>query len=516
MFEVRLIMNRKQYVYKNVIAKWIGIFVITFLQFAARKIFIIYFSDELLGLSGLLQSVIAMLGLLELGVGSAIYYSLYEPLANNDNKKTSAIMKLYGKIYNFIGLIVLIIGLFLMPFLSRFVESNLSLKTIRISYIILLTDTVLSYFLAYRRNIFNADQREYFCTNIDTVTSIFANITQILLTVLTHNYYFYLFGKIFWTILANVIIYFSSSRQYDYLKERNNYHLSDEYLKQFKNNVKTLCICNISSYLVFSTDNLLISTYINIGSVFIYSNYNIIIGTVNKIFHNIFNSTQSSVGNYVVLNDKDKTYSLFENMFFMNFFITCFTSVAMLTMFNVFIKIWLGQRYVWPLHIVSVLVLNNYLRYINQTQSVFRNAIGLYNPYKFYKFWGFVEGIVNLVVSIVLINIFEKEPILGVFLGTTVSTITVFTFSGSHALFKYYFGIDKFPNYIIKYLKYLSLTICYCFICIMLQKVFFTNIDFLNLIIASFIALIIPNVFNILIFKNTSNYTFLKSIFKNR
>lgn len=507
-------MSRRQYIYKNVIAKWIGIFVVTFLQFVARKIFVVYFSDELLGLSGLLQSVIAMLGLLELGVGSAIYYSLYEPLANNDEKKTSAIMKLYGKIYNIIGLIVLTIGLLLMPFLSRFVDTDLSTKTIRISYMILLSDTVLSYFLAYRRNIFNADQREYFCTNVDTVASVCANLTQIFLTVLTHNYYLYLFGKIFWTIIANIAIYFSSSKEYNFLKEKSNYHLSKEYLKQFKSNVKTLCICNISSYLVFSTDNLLISTYINIGSVFIYSNYNIIISAVNKIFHNIFNSAQSSVGNYVVLNDKEKTYSLFEDMFFMNFFITCFTSVAMLSMFNIFIKIWLGQRYVWPIHIVAVLVLNNYLRYINQTQSVFRNAIGLYNPYRFYKYWGFVEGIINLLVSIMLIKLFNNEPILGVFLGTTISTITIFTFTGSHALFKYYFGIDKFLNYLIKYFKYLVLTICYSFVCVMLQNVLFTSNDFLNFVLATFIALIVPIGFNILIFKRTSNFTFLKSIFK--
>lgn len=509
-------MGRRQYIFKNIIAKWIGIFVVTILQFIARRVFIIYFSNELLGLSGLLQSVIAMLGLLELGVGSAIYYSLYEPLANGDNEKTSAIMRLYGKIYNLIGLAVLFIGLLLMPFLSKFVETNLSIKTIRISYAILLSDTVLSYFLAYRRNIFNADQREYVCTNIDTVSSVCANLTQIILTVLTHNYYLYLIGKVFWTVLANFVIYFSSSHQYPSLRSKSEYHLSNEYLKRFKDNVRTLCICNISTYLVFSTDNLLISKFINVGSVFIYSNYSLIIGTVNKLFHNIFNSAQSSVGNYAVLNDKDKTYSLFENMFFANYFITCFTSVAMISIFNSFMKIWLGSNYVWPLHIVTVLVLNNYLRYINQTQSVFRNAIGLYNPYVFYKYWGFVEGIVNLIASILLVKVFNKEPILGVFLGTTISTMVAYAFTGSHALFKYYFGIDKFFRYLKNYLIYLALTITYSLSCVVLQSFLFTSNDYLNFIIASIIALILPNISNILIFRKTSNFIFLKSIFNKR
>ena len=509
-------MSRKSYVIRNIIAKWFGIFAITILQFISRRIFIGYFSDDLMGLSGLLQSVIAMLSLLELGVGSAIYYSLYEPIASNDNEKITAIMQLYKKIYTTIGMAVLVLGLCITPALSLFVETELSITTVRIAYLILLIDTASSYFMAYRRNIFNADQKEYFCTNIDTATTILATVTQIVLTIATGNYYLYLAGKVFWTIGANALIYFSSSKKYVFLRKKTNYKLSKEYMDQFKKNVKTLCIGNISTYLVFSTDNILISTFVSLESVFIYSNYSMIINTVNKLFHNIFNSAQASVGNYVVSNDKDKVYQLFNNIFFVNFLITCFTSVSLIVMSNSFIEIWLGAKYVWPLYIVVVLVVNNYLRFINQAVALFRNAIGLYSPYSFYKFWGCVEGVVNLIASFLLIKAFKGQEIMGVFLGTTISTALVFSFVGTHALFKYYFGIEKLKEYIKSYVLYMGLTISYTVACLGLLKLLAFNNPIISFLAASFVAMLVPNLLNLCLFRSTAGMKFLLSIWGKR
>lgn len=505
-------MSRKAFVFKNIFAKWVSIFLISILQFISRRIFINYFSDDLMGLSGLLQSVIAMLSLLELGVGTAIYYSLYEPLASNNTKKVNAIMRLYKKIYTFIGLAVFLLGLVIIPLLSRFVDTDVNIRTVRIAFCILLFDTASSYFLAYRRNIFNADQKEYFCTNVDTVTTLLAIVTQVLLTIVTHNYYLYLAGKVIWTISANLIIYVYSSREYSYIKNKSDYKLSTEYMQEFKRNLKTLCISNISTYLVFGTDNLLISTYVSISSVFIYSNYSLIINTVNKLFHNIFNSAQASVGNYVVSHNADEAYKLFEKIFFINYLVTCFTSVALITMLNSFIRIWLGAEYVWPLYIVIILVANNYFRFINQTIALFRNAIGLYSPYSFYKYWGGVEGIINIIASLLFIKLFREESIVGIFLGTTVSTVLAFSFSGIHALFKYYFGIERLRTFLKKYFKYLLLTALYSLISLTIFSFFKSNNDYITFVFSAIISIVLPNTLNFVIFKESFNIGFIKQL----
>lgn len=510
-------MNRKKLVIKNIIFKWIGIVVITILQFISRRIFINFFTDDLLGLSSLLQSVISMLSLMELGVGTAIVYTLYEPLSRADNEKIAAIMNLYKKIYSIIGLAVLVIGFALTPFLPIIIKTELSLDTVRIAYVILLIDTVCSYFMAYRRNIFIADQKEFICTNVDTIVSVLASLTQIIVTIITGDYYLFLIGKVIWIIGGNVFIYYYSDNKYSYLNTRNkNYLLTDEYISEFKKNVKSLFITNLATYMVFSTDNILISSYVSVGAVFIYSNYSLIISTVNKIFHNIFNSAQASIGNYNVTNDITKSYGLFNNLFFINYLVTCFTSVSLITILNTFIEFWLGDAYVWPIYIVAVLVINNYLRYINQTVSVFRNAIGLYSPYKFYKYWGFCEGIVNIVVSLFLIYVCKGEEILAVFLGTTISTLLIFTFSGSHALFKYYFGIGYLKEYIIKFSIYSTLTLLYSIICVLIvTQVSHANI-IIRLCIAVMLSAIVPNILNILIFRKTDSYRYILNFIKFR
>ena len=110
-------------------------------------------------------------------------------MSNRNTKKIIAIIRLYKKIYTYIGCTVLFLGLIMIPFLSRFIDADINIRTVRIAFRIFLIDTVSSYFLAYRRNIFNADQKEYFCTNVDTITTALGIVTQILFTIFTHNYY---------------------------------------------------------------------------------------------------------------------------------------------------------------------------------------------------------------------------------------------------------------------------------------------------------------------------------------
>lgn len=232
-----------------------------------------------------------------------------------------------------------------------------------------------------------------------------------------------------------------------------------------------------------------------------------------KLFHNIFASAQASVGNYMVTESKENTFELFKNMFFMNYLVTCFTSVSLIVAINSFIEIWLGKRYIISLGIVAIFIFNNYARHILQTSSVFRNAAGIYNPYRFYKYWGLVEGAVNLISSLILIHILVGQKLLGIFLGTSISTV-ITSIVGPHALFKYYFGIEKIKTYIRDYWIYLLLTVGYSVISIALCNLLFVANVWLNMMIALGIALIIPNVSNAYLFRNSPAMLYFKNVLK--
>ena len=92
------------------------------LAFILRTIFIYTLDKVYLGLNGLFTNIMTVLSLMELGVGSAIVFSLYKPLAEKDGGKIAALMQIYKKTYNIIGILVCVIGLVITPFLKYIVN----------------------------------------------------------------------------------------------------------------------------------------------------------------------------------------------------------------------------------------------------------------------------------------------------------------------------------------------------------------------------------------------------------
>lgn len=68
--------------------------------FIMRTAMIYWMSVKYLGLNSLFTSVLQVLNLAELGVGSAMVYSMYKPIAEDDKVKICALMKLYKSYYN--------------------------------------------------------------------------------------------------------------------------------------------------------------------------------------------------------------------------------------------------------------------------------------------------------------------------------------------------------------------------------------------------------------------------------
>ena len=91
--------SRKIKTIRNLIYAWLSQgFTIT-MNIIVRIIFVHILSKEYLGITGLFSNIITILSVAELGVGSAIVYGLYEPLAKNDQKHIKALMQFYQRNY---------------------------------------------------------------------------------------------------------------------------------------------------------------------------------------------------------------------------------------------------------------------------------------------------------------------------------------------------------------------------------------------------------------------------------
>lgn len=94
------------------------------MPFATRTALIYTLGSEFLGLSSLFTSILMVLNLSELGVGSALVFSMYKPVAEDDKIKLRALLAIYKKVFLYIGLAILILGLIACPFLRSIIKGE--------------------------------------------------------------------------------------------------------------------------------------------------------------------------------------------------------------------------------------------------------------------------------------------------------------------------------------------------------------------------------------------------------
>ena len=480
------------------------------LGFISRKVFLISLGADLLGLNSLMTSILGMLSIAELGVGEAINFSLYEPLAKNDTKQVSSIMRLYKKLYLCIAAVIGALGGILFFFLPKLVDNTVPIDMVYKTFALFLLDSCLSYCLAYKRNIISADQQDYIVINIDTIAQILLSIGQIVLLLLTKNFYIYLIIKIVTTLARNWYIFQLANKKYPYLiSSEQPDPLPKEYLANLTYNVKALFVTRVSYFCVSGTDNMLLSSFVSLASVAIYNNYITILSLFNRTVNTVFEKARSIIGNYIILNGKEQSYPLFKRIFFINFILTSYTSIGIFVVTNSVISLWMGPDQIWSLPIVGLLVFNNYSRYILQTCEVFRGAMGLYSPRPIIKYAALFEGILNLAASIALIMILENN-ILGVFLGTSISTV-VSTICVPWINYKFIFN-RPLREFFALYCKYLAIGLIALIMSQLVFSLLYTQSHFINIIIGIVVCSIVTGGIYLVTFFRTDEFRYLISI----
>jgi len=505
--------NRKKMAVMNVFSAIMYYVANSIIGFVNRKVFTVYLGSELLGLNGLVVSVISMLSLLELGVASSIGYSLYKPLEEKNYGEVKAIMQLFSRLYRYIGIAVAVIGLVLIPFLPFFVKTTIDQSYVVTVYLIFLLDAVLSYFLAYRRTIIVSAQKDYINKNADTFLYIVTGILQIVIICVWKNYIASLIIKLIFTVLNNLYLYIKAGKMFPYLNDKN---LHGEIEKEVKDkivyNVKALFVIKIASYCVVGTDNILLSAFADLTAVAIYSGYTLIIGIINNLFNRSFGYITANIGNYLIGHNKEEIYQFYKKLNFLNYLITSYTSIALLVLLNEFIgKIWLGDDYIFPLAAVAVLVFNNYLRFCTQAAEAFRGAAGLYSPRPFVKYLALLEGGVNLVVSIALAY-FAKLGIYGIFLGTSVST-TISIASVAWINYRFLFE-KKLKLFYSRFFWYLLWAMISGAASMLLFKGLHTGYTVVNILIGLVVSFVVPFGVNFLVFGRSEEWQYFIGMMK--
>lgn len=470
----------------------------------SRSVFIHVLSTEYLGINGLFENILYILNFAELGFGNAIIYNMYKPVAEDNKEKIKSLMHLYKKVYFVIGIVVLLLGLALIPFLDIIITDTPNIKeSLVVIYILYLLQTISTYFYGYKKSILTAYQKDYVTNIINFIFSTLKSILQIIFLIVTKEYLLYLIICILSNIISNIVISIKVDKMFSYLKEKNYKKVSKFEKKEIKNNVKNLIIYKIGDVVSNGTDNILISMFNGLNSVGLFYNYNNLFHQADGVVWDMLNGLTGSIANVNVKESKEKKESILLQTLFVSSYAYGFLCICLGVLINPFITLWLGKEYLLPMNIILVYLIIIYSDGFSFITHVYRNTEGLF---KYGKFLPLIRAIINIILSIIL---GLKIGMMGIFLATIISKLLTIIWYMPYLIYKKCY--DKKPYmFYFKYIYYSACSALTYFICDYIIT-FITLNGIFGFILKTIFVVIMSNIILLLLFFKTKEF---KSILK--
>ena len=468
--------------------------VATLCPFIMRTVLLYILGVEYLGLNSLFTSLLSFLSLAELGIGNAMVYAMYKPVAQDDDEAICALLNLYKKLYRIIGLIVLAIGLVLFPFVEKLVKGAYpSDINPYLLFAIYLFNTVISYFMfGYKQSILIAFHRNDIISKRAAILRLVMYGSQALMLFFTRDYYLYLIILPLYTISTNIANSIIADRLYPQYKCQGT--VPKEVSASIKKNVLSLIGNKLSDIVLNSSDNLILSMFIGLSMVAMYDNYYYVFNAVVGVALVIYTSLTAGLGNSIELDSIDKNYHDFKVLTFLNSWFVTWCSACLLCLMQPFMRIWVGEKLMFPNAVVCLFAIYFYIFQSEKIVLTYKDAAGLWWQDRFRPY--IVMG-VNLVLNVATV---QKIGVYGVILSTIISLLISLPWSG-YVLHKHLFRVS-FKKYAFIYSRYLIIAIITCAITYLSCSLTGGG-KYLQLLLRFIICCIVPNmIFFVLNIKN--------------
>lgn len=395
-------------------------FITLALSFFSRKIFLDNLGADFIGLTGSIGSLLGFLNLAELGIGAAIGYVLYKPLFDQDHQKINEIISVFGYLYRWVGLFILLGGLILAGFFPLiYPNTGFDYGIIYFAYFSFLFSSLIGYFVNYRQTLLGADQRNYVVTAYFQTASLIKTLIQMALAYYTGSYYLWVVVEFVFGILYAIILNWKINQVYPWLKTdvRSGKELRKKYPEIIKY-TKQLFVHKIGTVAIFQTTPFLIYAFSTLQNVAFYGNYTIITSKLQSLLSSFLGSTEASVGNLIAEGNKERILKVYWELVAIRFFVTTVFAFALYNLLPPFIELWLGKEYLMSETILLILIINFGMNIVRVVTDHYKNGFGI-----FYDVWApFAEAIISLSVAIVC---GMKWGLEGVLMGNIVSTIVI-------------------------------------------------------------------------------------------
>ncbi len=503
-------MGRTKLAARNIAFAYIGQIATALMAFILRTIFISILGKTLNGVNGLYTSILTLLSMAELGIGTALNFALYAPVDRGDKEKIKSYMQLYRKAYHTIGFVVAAIGLILVPFLKYLIKNPLGQteRDLICYYLIFLFNTVSTYFVSYKYSLVNAEQKNYIQTNINTITKLVVMVFQIIILLTTRNFYAYLLTDAAIQLLQKFFVNAYLNKLYPYLLEKDVKPLSKAESDVIWNKTKALVLHKVGDSARLSTDALIISAFIEISVSGMVDIYTQVVTTFSNFVNIIFNSVISSFGNLIATESKEKQYEVFKIYRFAAAWFYGFSATGFLVLLTPLVDLWLGEDFLLPSLAVGLYLTDYYFKGDRIVLSNFKTAAGVFEQD---KYLALIQGIVNLILSITLVQVMGLA---GIYVGTVVSGLIA---NLTKPFIIYHVCFDrKVASYYVDTIKYFAVVAAVFVVSKLISIKVLANLSIPTFILMGIIIAVLFNGTFILLFRKTNEFNYMKNLFMKK
>lgn len=497
--------SRTANVFKNTAARLLQRVASILVQFILRTVFIYLLGKEYTGVSGLFTDILNVLSLMEAGLDTSMVYALYKPLADNDQKRIKALLDFYKKAFFIIGLLVLVIGVAIIPFLGVIIKDVPNIREdIRLIFIFYVVTSASSYFFVYRTVLLNADQKSRVISKWRTIVQVAECVLEVTLLFVFRQFLVYLIIHLGATLANNVVVSRITTKRYpQYFCGKNTERLSRDETRLILRDILCLTAYNFSGVVINSTDSIFISAFIGTVEVAIVGNFTLIINSIRTVVSQIVDVTKPSIGNLAVTSGRDRQEMIFLRMNFISFYVATFCSACFYTLLNPFVgDIWFDASYKTSTLVLAILTLNFYVAVMVYPVESFRTANGLFVQ-------GWIRPIVMAGLNIVL-DFFmgQRWGIVGIFLATTISRCLTQVWFDPYLVFKLVFRKQPW-KFLVDYVLKLLFAVVVCAITALVSNyVAFENV-YLAFCGKVAVAAVVPNVVLSIAYWRNDDYKYL-------
>lgn len=495
---------RTKKAFLNTVVSFTSQMIVILLGFISRRVLIYSVGVEYLGINGLMTNILTVFSLAESGIGLAIGYALYKPLAENNVEQIKSLMHFFKYTYRALAIGTAVIGLAFYPLLPFFLKDNTA-PDANLVYLMFLFSSVASYLWVYKTTLNSSDQNKYLYTIANTVAQIAVLVLKVLILYFTQNYILYLSIDIGTTIVKNLVFCHIVDKRYPYLKDKNVQKLDPVIRKGLFKNIKALFFGKIGYIISECSDNLVISSIVSVTAVGMYSNYTTLISSVSGFVTTFSSGVTASMGNLIASDTKERSYEVYKRVDFINYWLYTFSAICLLCLVEPFVTIWLGQDFVLTKEILILAVALYYLKGINSGIDIAKNAAGLYHPDRFVPT---LEALLNMGISIVMA---KQYGIAGVLLGTLVSFLVFSFWTKPFFVYRDVFDVP-FKKYVVWEGKKILISLLLALITWYAVSLVSLNNMLLSFCVKTVLSLLLSNGLLVLVYIKTEEFQYLRGL----